>query len=148
GGVGPLDHDRRDGGGEQLRVVEVGAFDREPERAARALDDQALLRSWFGSISGVGALFSPPKRALPMQPSAACPRQSTAPSCSPSESRIAHSCSNTPSLTQAWNQRCTVASSPKHPGSRFHWQPERRRKITPSRTRRRSARGRPVGAGG
>src|SRR5262249_20943375 len=94
-GVGPLDHDRLDRGGEQLRVVDVGAFDLEPERAARALDDHALLRARFGSISRVGALSPPPKRAWPMQRSAACQRQSTAPSSSHSESRIAHSSSNT-----------------------------------------------------
>src|SRR5262249_27300458 len=133
---------------EQLGVVHVGAVDLDSERAARALDDQALLRARLGPIGGIGPLFSPPKRALPMQPSAACQRQSTAPSSSHSFSKSAHSSSSTPSSTQRWNQRCTVASSPKRSGSWFHWQPERIRKMTPLTTRRRSTRGRPVAAGG
>src|SRR5262245_39874307 len=146
--VGALDHDRLDRGRQQLGVVPVGAFDREPERAAASLDDQALLRAGLASVGRVGALFSPPKRALPMQPSAACQRQSTAPNSSHSLSSVAHNPSNTPSSTKRWNQRCTVASSPKRSGSRFHWQPERIRKMTPLTTRRRSTRGRPVAAGG
>jgi hypothetical protein len=100
GRVRALNDDRLDRRGEQLRVVDVRALDLEPERPARALDDQALLRAGLGSVSGIGALFSPPKRALPRQPSAACQRQSRPPSCSHSLSSSAHSCSSTPSLTQ------------------------------------------------
>jgi len=56
-GVGPLDDDRLDRAGEQLGVVDVGAFQLEPERTARPLDDQALLAAGFASISGIRPLF-------------------------------------------------------------------------------------------
>jgi len=98
--IGTLDDDRLDRPGEQLGVVDVGACQLEPERTARPLDDQALLAARFASISGIRPLFPPPKRALPIHPSAACHDQSTPPSSSHSLSSTVHNSSNTPSLTK------------------------------------------------
>ncbi len=55
--IGTLDDDRLDRAGEQLGVVDVGAFQLEPERTAGPLDDQALLAAGFASISGIRPLF-------------------------------------------------------------------------------------------
>src|SRR5664280_1429015 len=54
-GVGALDHDRVDGSGQELGVVDVGAVDRYPQRAASLLDDYALLGAHLGPVSGVWA---------------------------------------------------------------------------------------------
>lgn len=52
-GIGALDDDCLDRLREQLGVVDVGALDRSPERAAVLLDDDRLLRAGLGSISGI-----------------------------------------------------------------------------------------------
>src|SRR5664280_211705 len=54
-GVGALDHDRVDGSGQELGVVDVGAVDRYPQRAASLLDDYALLGAHLGPVGGVWA---------------------------------------------------------------------------------------------
>src|SRR5437899_837435 len=54
-GVGALAHDRVDRSGQELGVVDVGTVDRDRERAAGLLDQDALLGAHLGSISGVWA---------------------------------------------------------------------------------------------
>jgi hypothetical protein len=56
--------------------------------------------------------------------------------------------SKTPILTHRWKVRCTLESSGKSFGRRFHWQPLRSRKMIASRAARWSMRGRPVGLDG
>jgi hypothetical protein len=56
--------------------------------------------------------------------------------------------SKTPILTHRWKVRCTLESSGKSFGRRFHWQPLRSRKMIASRAARWSTRGRPVFFGG
>src|SRR5664280_1878726 len=63
-GVGALDHDRVDGSGQELGVVDVGAVDRYPQRAASLLDDYALLGAHLGPVSGVWASRAPLEAAL------------------------------------------------------------------------------------
>src|SRR5487761_1253355 len=116
-GVGSLDHRRFQRGGEQPGVVDVGALDLDPERAAAALYVETLLRAWLGSIGGIRPLFAPPMRALPIIPSTACHSQSRSPSASHSDASAAQISSSTPSSTKRWNQRCTVESSPNSRGN-------------------------------
>src|SRR5262249_27192982 len=87
--------------------------------------------------------FSPPKRALPSIPSAACHSRSTAPRSSPSSTSTAQIRSRTPSLHPRWNQRWTELSSPNFSGNWFHWRPERGRKMRPLNAARPSIRLRP-----
>jgi hypothetical protein len=54
-GVGPLDHDRLDGRLQELRVVDVGPGDHDPQRPAVALDQQALLGAVLAAIRRVRA---------------------------------------------------------------------------------------------
>ena len=54
----------------------------------------------------------------------------------------------TPFLHQRWNQRCMVESSPNSRGRRFHWHPDRIRKMIPSNAARWSIRSGPKGDGG
>ena len=65
---------------------------------------------------GLGPLFSPPKRLLPITPSAACHSQRTAPSSSHSATRAAQISSSTPSATKRWNQPCRVEVGAEAPG--------------------------------
>lgn len=147
-GLRTIHDDGLDRRSQQLRVVHVGAVDRRAQRTAILFDDQAAFRAWLAAIRWISADLVPPKRALAMAPSADCHSQLTPPSSSHSATITDHNRSITPFSHQRWNQRCTVLSSPNCLGSWFHWQPVRNRKTIPSRHRRQSARGRPVGFGG
>jgi len=70
---------RVDGLGEQLRIRHVGAAQSHAKYSALAVDDQAAFRAVFPAIRGVRSGLPPPKRALPMKPSADCQVQATAP---------------------------------------------------------------------
>ncbi len=114
------------------------------ERSPVGLHQDAALHALLCPIGGVGVRKVPPKRALPIAPSAACHSHSTPPNSSHSSTRAAQIRSKTPSPTHRWNARCTEESSGNSFGSRFHWQPVRSLKTTASRTARRSTRGRPI----
>lgn len=68
--VGPGDRDTRQRDAQELEVVDVRARDRESERDARALCEQAPLGALLGSVSGVvpaafaaeGGISSSPRR--------------------------------------------------------------------------------------
>ena len=97
--MGPLDDDRRDGLLQQLGVMDVCAGHHHPQRAAVGLDDHTALGAIFPAIRGVGADLVPPKRALPIAPSALCHRQSTPPSSSQFSTSVAQRRSKTPWAT-------------------------------------------------
>jgi hypothetical protein len=92
--------------------------------------------------------FSPPKRALPSRPSAACHCQSTAPSSSHAAANSAQMRCMTPPADQRWNQSWTVLLGPNLRGNWSHWQPERIRKMMPLRAWRQLAWCRPVALAG
>src|SRR5262249_840925 len=146
--VRPLDHHRLEGVRQQLAVVDVRPRDLHPQGPALALYEQAGLGAVLAAVRRVRAHRAPPKRALRIAPSAACQRHSTPPSPSHSAASAAQTWRKTPFWHQRENQRWAVESLPYSLGRRFHWQPERSRKMTALRTRRQSARGRPVCLGG
>src|SRR5215217_5097984 len=62
---------------------------------------------YFGSIGRIGAYEVPPKRALPIAPSAACHSKSTPPNSWHSSIRASHISSSTPFSIHLWKVRCT-----------------------------------------
>lgn len=110
--LGTLDHDRVERLRQQLRVVDVRRGDDYRERAAVRLDQEAALRAVLGPIRGVRADMIPPKRALPMAPSAACQSQFTPASSSHSFTSVAQMRSSTPFCSHRWKVRWTPLSSP------------------------------------
>src|SRR5215217_9296727 len=79
GGCGPFDHDGIERGLQQLEVGHVRSGYHHRKRTAIGLDQQGAFEPVFGSVGGIGAYEIPPKRALPMAPSAACHSKSTPP---------------------------------------------------------------------
>jgi hypothetical protein len=71
GRLGSLDRDRGDGLLYELLVVQVGAGGRDPERDARRVAEDRLLRPLFALSVGFGPVSSPPSGALPCAPSSA-----------------------------------------------------------------------------
>src|SRR5512133_12877 len=147
-GLGTLGHHGVERGLQELVVAHVRRGDHHRKRPAVGLDQEGTLHPVFPAVGGVGTDEIPPKRALPIAPSAACHSQLTPPSSSHSSTSAAQTRSSNPSSTHRWKARCTVESSRNSSGIRFHWQPVLSRKMTASSTARRSARGRPVVFGG
>src|SRR5271165_2495237 len=112
----PLDHDRLDRLFQQLRIVNVGAGDHNPHRPAVGLADYATFCAWFAAIRGVWADEIPPKRALPIAPSALCHSQLTPPSSSQFSIKRAQIRWNTPLAIHRCIVRCTELSSPNFRG--------------------------------
>src|SRR5215213_2508286 len=130
---------------QQLEVGHVRSGYHHRKRTAIGLDQQGAFEPVFGSVGGIGAYEIPPKRALPMAPSAACHSKSTPPSSSHSSMSFSQMRSNTPSSTHLCKVRCTEESSGNSSlGSWFHWQPLRILKMIASRAWRWSMHGRPV----
>ncbi len=77
GRFGPLDRDRLDRLGEELQIVAVGAFVRDPDRDPCGLGEKRTLRPLFALSVGFGPVFGPPSGALVIAPSAASQSQST-----------------------------------------------------------------------
>src|SRR5215203_3084466 len=145
GGSGPFDHDGIERGLQQLDVGHVRSGYHHRKRTAIGLDQQGAFDPVFGSVGGIGAYEIPPKRALPIAPSAACHSKSTPPSSSHSSMSFSQMRSNTPSSTHLCKVRCTEESSGNSSlGSWFHWQPLRILKMIASRAWRWSMHGRPV----
>src|SRR5215210_8155924 len=145
---GAIDYDSVEGGFEQLEVRDVSPGHNHRERAAIGLHKKGALDAHFGSVGGIGAYEVPPKRALPIAPSAACHSKSTPPRSSHSSMSLSQMRSNTPSSIHLWKVRCSEESSGNSSGSRFHWQPLLILKMIASRAARWSTRGRPVLFGG
>src|SRR5215204_7266550 len=149
GGFGTLHHHGLERGFEQLEVRYVRSGYHRRQRSSVGLHEKGALHPIFPSISGIGAYLVPPKRALPIAPSAACHSKLTPPSSSHSAIICAQMRSSTPSSTHRWNVLCTEESSGNSPlGSRFHWTPLLILKMIASRAARWSTRGRPVFFGG
>src|SRR4051794_32338369 len=136
GGLGPLDDERVKGGGKELVVAHVRSSHNQRKWPAIGLDQEASLHAVLAPVGGIRTDEVPPKRALPIAPSAACHSQFTPPNSSHSSTSAAQIRSSTPSSTHRWKARCTVDSSGNSLGRRFHWQPVRKRKITASKTAR------------
>src|SRR5215218_4984621 len=102
GGFGTLHHDRFYGVLKQLEVCYVGSGYHHRKRTAIGLDQDRAFDAHLGSIRGIGAYLVPPKRALPIAPSAACHSKSTPPSSSHSSTNSAQMRSRTPSSTHRW----------------------------------------------
>lgn len=79
GRLGSLDNDRIDRPLQQFGVVDICACQSDAQRAAVCIDDYAAFRAGFAAIRGIRADKIPPKRALPMAPSALCHSQLTPP---------------------------------------------------------------------
>jgi len=95
----PIHHDRLDGLLQQLGVVDVGARHDHAQGAAVRLDDHTAFGAVFPAIRGVGTNLVPPKRALPIAPSALCQRQSTPPNASQFSTSVAQIRFKTPFCT-------------------------------------------------
>src|SRR5215210_6829632 len=146
--LGTLDDDGVERGREQLEVGNVGSSHDHRKRSSVGVDQEGAFDADFGSIGGIGAHEVPPKRALPIAPSAACHSKSTPPISSHSSMSLSQMRSNTPSSIHLWKVRCTEESSGNSSGSRFHWQPLLILKMIASKAARWSTRGRPVLFGG
>src|SRR5215210_128563 len=145
GGLGTLHHDGLQRGFEQLEVgyVRPGYYHRK--RSSVGLNQKGALHPILTSISGIGTYEVPPKRALPIAPSAACHSKSTPPSSSHRSMSFSQMRSSTPSSIHLWKVRCTEESSGNSAlGSRFHWTPLLILKMIASKAARWSTRGRPV----
>src|SRR5215208_253439 len=123
GGLRALDHNGLESGLQELEIRHVRSGHNHRKRAAVGLDKYRAFDSVLGPISGVRAYEVPPKRALPIAPSAACHSKSTPPSSSHSSMSLSQMRSNTPSSTHLWKVRCTDESSGNSFGIWFHWQP-------------------------
>src|SRR5205085_4400362 len=133
---------------QQPGIRHVRPGDGRRQRAPVLLHQQALLHAGLRAVGGVGADQVPPLRALPRAQSAACHSQSQPPRSSQASWTAAQMRSKMPRRTQRRKWRCTVLSSGYSAGRWFHWQPLRSRKITASRTGRRSTQAGPNRAGG
>src|SRR5215210_5119972 len=148
GGLGTLHHHGVERGFEQLEVRYVRSGYHRRQRSSVGLHEKGALHPILPPISGIGAYLVPPKRALPIAPSAACHSKSTPPSSSQCSMRDSQMRSSTPSSIHLWKVRCTEESSGNSSGSRFHWQPLLILKMIASKAARWSTRGRPVLFGG
>jgi hypothetical protein len=110
---------------EQLGVVDVDGHHDHAQRTAVGLDDHTAFGALFRAIRGVGTDMVPPKRALPIAPSALCQRQSTPPNSSQFSTSVAQIRFKTPFCTYRWKVRWTEESSPNDGGRWFHWPPRR-----------------------
>src|SRR6266545_1591297 len=63
-GFGTRNHDAFDRGTQQFHVVPVGAVNRQPNRDAVALGQQAALDAALGAVGRIGAGLFPPRAAL------------------------------------------------------------------------------------
>lgn len=78
-GPGPGHHDGLQRAFQQLGIMHIGTRDHDAQRTTIRFHHQAPLHPVFAAICWVLAHLIPPKRALPMAPSADCHRQSTPP---------------------------------------------------------------------
>src|SRR5215217_878466 len=148
GGFGTLHHHGVGLGFEQLEVRYVRSGYHRCQRFSVGLHEKGALHPILPPISGIGAYLVPPKRALPIAPSAACHSKSTPPSSSQCSMRLSQMRSSTPSSIHLWKVRSTEESSGNSSGSRFHWTPLLSLKMISSKAARWSTRGRPVLLGG
>src|SRR6267142_677261 len=75
GRLRPIHYDGLDGFLQQLVVVDIRTVNDDAERTTLLVDDQATFDTVFPAIRGVAADCAPPKRALPIEPSALCHSQ-------------------------------------------------------------------------
>src|SRR5215211_152320 len=148
GGSRAIDHDGIERRLQQLEIRHIGSGHNHRERAAIGFHKERSLDAHFGSVSGIGAYEIPPKRALPIAPSAACHSKSTPPISSHSSMSFSQMRSNTPNSIHRWKVRCTEESSGNSSGNRFHWQPLLILKMIASSAARWLTRGLPVLFGG
>ena len=94
-----FDHNRLQGLIQQRGVVGVGSGNHNAQWAALSFHKQAPLAASLAAIRWVGSNQIPPKRALPMAPSAACHSQSTPPNSSHCSTKALHIRRKTPSST-------------------------------------------------
>ena len=94
-----FDHNRLQGLIQQRGVVGVGSGNHNAQWAALSFHKQAPLAASLAAIRWVGSNQVPPKRALPMAPSAACHSQSTPPNSSHCSTKALHIRRKTPSST-------------------------------------------------
>ena len=94
-----FDHNRLQGLIQQRGVVGVGSGNHNAQWAALSFHKQAPLAASLAAIRWVGSNQIPPKRALPMAPSAACHSQSTPPNSSHCSTKAPHIRRKTPSST-------------------------------------------------
>ena len=85
-----FDHNRLQGLIQQRGVVGVGSGNHNAQWAALSFHKQAPLAASLAAIRWVGSNQIPPKRALPMAPSAACHSQSTPPNSSHCSTKALH----------------------------------------------------------
>src|SRR5689334_20554454 len=101
----PLQDNGLDGGGQQVGVRDVGSGDDHGQWTTIGLDQQRALYAWLGAVGRVGPDAIPPIRALPIEVSAACQRQSQPSSSSHTSCTTAQTRSKMPRPTQRWKVR-------------------------------------------
>ncbi len=89
---------------QQLGIVDVDSRIHNAERVALSIHKETPLDTSLATVRPVEPNQVPPKRVLPMAPSAACHSQFTLPSSSHPSTRTAHIRLRTPSCTH----RCRV----------------------------------------
>ena len=90
---------RRPGRLQQLGIMNVGSRNHNAQRATLSIHKETPLDTSLATVRRVGPNQVPPKRALPMAPSAACHSQSTPPNSSHPSTRAPHIRPKTPRST-------------------------------------------------
>src|SRR5215212_4906828 len=111
GGLRPLEHHGVEGRGKELIVAYVRPGHHHRKRTAVGLDQKGAFHPVLAPVGRVGAYEIPPKRVLPIAPSAACHSKFTPPNSSHSSMSLSQIKSKTPSSTHLWKVRCTEESS-------------------------------------
>src|SRR5215212_548170 len=105
GGFGALGDDGIERRLQEFEVWHVGSGYHHRKRATVCLNQKGAFDAYFGSIGRIGAYELPPKRALPIAPSAACHSKSTPPNSSHFSIRAPHISSSTPFSIHLWKVR-------------------------------------------
>jgi hypothetical protein len=96
-----LDHDRFDRLSQQEMIIDIGRGDDDRQWPSPAINQQAFFEPCLARSVGLGPILSPPQRALPSAPSAACHCQSRSPNSSHSASSKDQIISKSPILARA-----------------------------------------------
>ena len=98
-GLWSFHHNGVQGRLQQLGIMNVGSRNHNAQRATLSIHKETPLDTSLATVRRVGPNQVPPKRALPMAPSAACHSQSTPPNSSHPSTRAPHIRPKTPRST-------------------------------------------------
>jgi hypothetical protein len=97
-----LDDDRFDRLGQQEMIIDISRGNDDRQWSSLTINQQAFFEPCLARSVGLGPILSPPLRALPSAPSAACHCQSTSPNSSHSARSKDQIISNSPCSIQRW----------------------------------------------